>query len=731
MIPSIHHFGLGLLFSFAITSFVTAEEKRVWPFNPLQKPDIPEKSLGLSDNPIDRFLGHRLEEIGAALNEPADRGTWLRRVSIDLTGLSPTIEELDRFLSDISPLADQRAVNRLLASPRYGERWARHWLDVVRYAESAGFKSDQIREDAFKYRDYVISAFNDDLPYDRFVRQQLAGDELEAENPQALIATGMNRLYPEETQASNFKQARQDILDEVTEVSAFAFMGLTLGCAKCHDHKFDPLKQTDFYRWQAFFTPMLPRNDLVVATPHEQATYATQYSAWETATAAIRDELEELLTDVEVRARNEALLPLDQETQIALSVPDPQRSCLQKQLASLAEYTVRKRLNRAWKQLPHEQKQRYETLTAQLKRFDEIKPPPLPTAMALTDGDDEAPPTFVNATGNYAKPLFEVQPGFPEVLADRDAWIERPTTRPESSGRRSALARWLTQPQHPLTARVFINRIWQHHFGVGIVATANDFGAMGAGATHPELLDWLACEFISHGWQVKPIHRLMVLSRAYRQSPHIDPIHNAHHAKGMVNDPRNHRLWHFPRQRLDGEALRDTLLALAGRLNERMYGKSARPILPESLRDHRDAWTPDAIIGDSQRRSIYVLAARNLRYPLFDIFDGPDSLSSCAERNCTITAPQALFLLNSQESLDLARNWSQALLTVAGLSQSDRTDEENLAIMSTLITKAYRSAYARLPTGDELAAGKEFLRTNSVSDFCHALINSTELLYVE
>ncbi len=744
-------FALAFLFS----AYLYAAEPRFkdsgWPFLPLQSAPVPQfENQSWIRNPIDAFVLDKLQASELKPNVAADRLTLLRRLSYDLLGVPPTLEMQERFLKDRRPDAYERLVETYLASPEYGERWAQHWLDVVRYAESAGFKSDQVRPAAHQYRDYVIRALNSDISYSRFISQQLAGDELEPENPDALIATGMNRLYPEETQASNFKQARQDILDEVTEVTGFAFMGLTMGCAKCHDHKFDEIKQTDFYRLQAFFTPMLPRDDLAAVSRSEQRAYAKQFSEWEQATQSLRAEMDALCKETAAKLREEALGPLDKETQLALATPTEQRTCMQKQLAAFAKYEIDRKVARAPGRLEGETKARYDALANELAKFDHLKPAPLPLVMALSDGDDEAPTAYLFETGNYQKPLFEVQPGFPEFLDEQTPEIVRPEGRPESTGRRSALAKWLTRPEHPLTARVMVNRIWQHHFGEGLVGTPNDFGVMGESTEHKALLDWLADQFVQHDWQLKPLHRLIVLSNTYRQSSLVraeDPIHQ----KALAEDPQNQLLWRYTRQRLDGEMIRDTMLHVSGQMNRRMFGPSAKPSMPEPLRESRYAWTEDEELADQQRRSIYVLAKRNLRYPFFTAFDAPDAISSCPERMPTTTAPQALALLNSELSLELSRHWAGQLL---------RAYPHDI---KSLVETAYRSAYGRPPSEDERREAIGFLvqqaeaivytseeltkeslpeptpwnsklkvaELTAVVDFCHALLNSTELVYLE
>jgi hypothetical protein len=721
-----------------------------WPFGPLARPAVPRvHNDGWARNPIDVFVLAKLEAEGLRPSPPADRVTLLRRVTFDLTGLAPTPAERDAFLADRSPDAYERLVDRLLGSPRFGERWAQHWLDLVRYAETEGFKSDRLRPDAYRYRDYVIRAFNDDLPYDRFLRQQLAGDELEPDNPDALVATGFYRLHPEESTASNYRLARQDILDDITDVFGATFLGVTVGCARCHDHKFDPITQQDYYRLQAFFAPLLQRDDLPLASAEEQARYARQLAAWGEATRHIRAELDALIGPVLKQMFDESVPVFDPETQKALRTPEGRRTALQRQLALLASKQIVRKYRRAPRRLKPEQRARYDALQKELARFDALKPAPLPTAMAATDAGPEPPATYLLATGNYQRPRAEERPGFPEFLDGRPPAIRPPAGRPGSTGRRSALARWLCRPDHPLTARVLLNRVWQHYLGQGIVATPNDLGTMGAPPTHPELLDYLAAELVRGGWRLKRLHRLIVTSATYRQASR--PESNPGAALAVKADPDNKLLWHARVRRREAESLRDVLLQASGRLNLRMYGPSAQPELPAPVTENYYAWDPDERPADRNRRSVYVFARRNLALPLLAAFDLPDRNSSCPARAATITAPQALAMLNSSFTLRQARHTAGTLLA------------KHPRDLRGLVREAYRVLFSREPSADELSAAEEFLARQArlipsgdrtppaqkavmpepmpadvepkvaaaVVDFCHALLNAAEFLYVE
>ena len=720
-----------------------------WPFRPPERPAIPQVSrLGWVKNPIDAFILAKLEEHGLQPAPEADRRTLLRRVTFDLTGLPPTAEELAAFEADRAPGAYERVVERLLASPHYGERWAQHWLDLVRYAETDGFNQDAHRENAYRYRDYVIRAFDEDLPYDRFIAQQLAGDELEPHNPLALVATGLNRLYPDEYNAADLRLRRQEILDDITDTTGLVFLGLTMGCAQCHDHKFDEILQADYFRLQAFFQPMLPRDDLVVATPAELEAHRQQQARWEEATRAVRAEIDALLDKPRQKILLGTIDKYDEEIRQAILTPDAERTSYQKQLVYQARKYYEPKLEGLEKQLKGEDRARYDALLKELASFDHLRPAPLPRAMGITDAGPDAPPTFRLATGNVRKPLDRVEPGFPEFLGgDAVSLVPVKTDGGVSTGRRAALATWLTRRDHPLTSRVMINRVWQHHFGEGIVPSSNDFGAMGDPPSHAELLDWLALEFVDSGWSFKHMHRLMVTSAAYRQSSVID-ADDPRVVAARKADPANRMLWHFRRKRLEAEAIRDAMLAISGELNPRRFGPSAKPDLPAGVSSQ--AWKPDADRREQNRRSIYVLAKRNLRYPMFDAFDQPDLHHSCARRSTTTTAPQALLMFNSEFTLEQAQHWAGRLLREAGKGDED-----------ALVRAAYVAAFGREPTSEEEVAVREFLdrqadsverlgepldklpqptprpaglsaaRGAAMVDFCHALLNANEFLYID
>jgi hypothetical protein len=675
-------------------------------------------------NPIDHFILGKLEAVGLAPAPAADRPTLLRRLTFDLIGLPPTPAEIDAFVNDPAPDAYEKQVERLLASPRFGEHWALYWLDLARYAESDGFKADDPRPSAWRYRDYVIQSFNDDKPYDRFVQEQLAGDELFPDDPQTLIATGFNRHFPDEYNAVNLEQRRQEILNDITDTTAQVFLGLTMGCARCHDHKFDPLTQEDYYRFQAFFAAYAPR-DLPVASPAEIAHYQQQLHEWETQTAELRREMEALEAPYRKKFAAQRRARFPKEYQDLIDVPVEQRQPLQQQLVTMVLKQMETTTGEVVQAMKPDVKQHWQGLSKQMADWARLKPPAPPTALVLTDVGPTAPPTHLLRRGDWRHPAQEIEPGFIAVL---DARPPSQSPRERTTGRRSTLAHWLTRPDNPLTARVMVNRLWQHHFGRGIVSTPGDFGAQGEPPTHPELLDWLACELVERGWSLKALHRLMVTSATYRQAAGSGPM-------GRKIDPDNRLLGHRNRRRLEGEALRDALLAVSGGLHFTVGGPSIYPELPPEVAVPKGGWPVSADVRDRNRRSIFIFSKRNLRYPLFSTFDAPDSNETCARRHVTTTAPQALLLLNDRLVLEQSRVFAARVLREAG------PDEFRI------IEQAYRLAVGRAPDAAEQQLLQDFLTTATaehrervgdeqaksaaVADLCHVLFNLNEFLYVD
>jgi len=720
-----------------------------WAFVPVRKPAVPKvKNAAWVRNPIDAFVLAELERRGLQPSREADRRTLLRRVTVDLTGLQPTPEEIAAFLSDRAPDAFERVVNRLLASPHYGERWGQHWLDVVRFAETNGFELDADRPQAWRYRDYVVRALNADLPYDRFITQQVAGDLL-AEQLNAVavpgaaassdpsssplspsrfelqVATGFLRAGPAHVVGGNVDPAitRQEWLTEAVGGVGSGFLGITIGCARCHDHKFDPLPQKDYYRLQAFFAGT-DNFDVQPPDPAAKERLDAATRAIQAQIKPIQDEISVIERPYRERIRAEKIRKLDAATQAALAIEPKQRTPAQQRLVFGLEASLKVTWDEVLAVLTPADRERRATLRQWMHALEATGPEPLPMAPGVAETMKPAPPVHLLVRGEVHSKGDEVQPAPPGVLlAGRPGGIAPPVT----PSRRLELARWLTERDNPLTARVMMNRLWQHHFGRGIVATPNDFGKHGERPTHPALLDWLAAtfsdipssEFRVQGnitaksntepgawnskpaWSLKRMHYLMVTSNTYRQASAPNP-------RMSKLDPENRMLWRMNLQRLDAEALRDSILQAAGTLNEKMGGPSIRvPLEPEVYAtiftegEPDNLWpiTPDR--REHQRRSLYLLHKRNVRLPMLAVFDQPDMMSSCAARGQSVHALQSLSLMNS----DVMREQSTAL--AARLVNDCRGNQARMIDRLFLLTQS------RPPRPEERRAAEGFLRDQS------------------
>ncbi len=712
----------------------TQRQREFWSFQKVKEQAPPAvQNVAWVRSPIDRFILAKLEAKNIPPAAPADKVTLLRRASFDLIGLPPTPQEVDAFLADKSPDAFEKVVDRLLASPQYGERWGRHWLDLARYAESEGFKADETRPNAWRYRDYVIQSFNQDKPYDRFVQEQLAGDELWPNDPQARIATGFNRHYPDESNARNLFQRRQEILDDITDATGAVFMGLTYGCARCHNHKFDPILQADYYRLQAFFANTAADDHISMLPPAELAAYREKRAKWEVETAEVRGRIAALLDPVKKKVVDEYFEKYPPEIQAMILKPAAQRNPYEWQMFAKAKPYLEMSDEDAVKQLRGAPKAEYEKLRAELAKFDGIKPEELGEGIGMADLGAAAPATHVLSVGNYDRPKEEVQPGFLTLLDPGPAKIV-PPPGVNSTGRRTALAKWLTDPANPLTARVMVNRIWHYHFGRGIAGTPSDFGVMGERPTHPELLDYLASEFVRGGWSIKKMHRLIMTSAVYRESSDFNK-------EAAEIDSGNRLLWAFPRQRLEGEVIRDASLAVAGLLNLKTGGPSVFPELPEGMGASRGGWKTST--GDDRnRRSVYIFVRRNTRYPMLEAFDMPDTHESCSRRNVTTTAPQALTMLNDHVALEWAQSFAARALQEKDpldrafrLAYSRPPDGWEKDTVSTFLHKQQEVIHARAAKGEKLALpaslpnGLEPEYAAAFVDFCQMLLNSNEFVY--
>jgi Protein of unknown function (DUF1553)/Protein of unknown function (DUF1549)/Planctomycete cytochrome C len=731
---------------------VTEEDRRHWSYRPLKTAALPAiHDTGWCRTAVDRFLVAALEARGSHPNPPADRRSLIRRLAFDLLGLPPAPEEVEAFVTDPRPDAYEQLVERLLASPRYGERWGRHWLDVARYADSDGLESDADRPDAYHYRDFVIRALNDDRSYRQFVRWQLAGDEYEPDNPQALAATGFLTGAPTEVLDVPMEEEKLRLrfneLDDMAATTASALLGLTLGCARCHDHKFDAIPTRDYYRLQCAFTTAA-RDHVLLTTRAEVTAYREREAKWSERHKAAQSRLNAWLD--EQKKRHGAALrgrKID-----ALPVSDAEKKLLKEQPASEAAKALAKRHQKALVlsdadyrgALTDDERRRWDELKSDLDAVRRSRPPSPPTALAIADKKPEPEPTWLLDRGDFYAKKERLQVGFLTVLTGarppEDYWAAARRQIPpgHSTGQRRALAEWITDVEQgagALLARVFVNRVWQHHFGEGLVRTVNDFGVRGERPTHPELLEWLAHELVARGWRLKPLHRLILNSSAYRQATDFDP---ARHAL----DPDNRLLWRRRPQRLEAEALRDAVLAASGTLNAQQFGPAFKPpIPPEAMlaRNTKDPYPKDAVDSHAtRRRSVYLFHKRVVQHPLLQAFDGPDAAVSCGRRSITTVAPQALALLNDTFFRARAADLARRLLAEGGTKPQDWVD------------RGFRLALARPPDGAERAACVQFLerqlerraarepsrtaeetRVHALTDFCQTLFGLNEFVYVD
>ena len=731
----------------APTDRFTSYQLKHWAFQQRQAYSVPAvRDSALVRNPVDAFVLARLEAKNVTPSPRARKTTLIRRAYLDLIGLPPSAEQVKAFVSDRSADAFERVVDELLASRHYGERWARHWLDLARYADSEGFKSDQTRPNAWRYRDYVIESLNSDKPYDRFIREQIAGDEIWPNDLEAFVATGFNRHYPDEDNARNLMQRRQEILHDITTTVGSVFMGLTYGCARCHDHKFDPILQSDYYRLQAFFANVRAEDGFVLLPEKAAEKRQQRWAQWNEKTAGIRQEMRAIEEPARKKLTDEFVEKYPAEIRDAILTSPEQRSPYQrlmyykvKPFLDPDSHISRASIKAVVKGLKEDEKKRWKELKSNLDQYADLHPGEVPVGIGMTDGGRRAPKTYILSGGAYDAPQQEVLPGFLSMLDPGPATIIAPE-RIESTGRRTALADWLAAPENPLTARVIVNRLWHYHFGRGIVGTTSNFGLSGDLPSHPELLDWLATRLISSGWSLKEMHRIVMNSSTYQQS-------SRHRTSAATADPENKLLWRFPRRRLEGEIIRDAALAVSGLLNPKMGGPSVFPPLPPGMVT-RGGWKVTSDPVERRRRSIYVFVRRNTRYPMFETFDMPDTHESCPRRSSTTSPLQSLFLLNSELVLEWAQGFAARVLFSAGPERDAQ------------IETAYRLAYSRGPddgerdtahdffarhTGiiaDQLAAGHELVLPTMrpygfdpvdaavLVDFCHMMLNSSEFVYL-
>ena len=729
------------------TAPVPAAARNYWAFKlPVQAP-VPGVGAQFT-NPIDRFLEQARQEKGVRAAPRASREVLLRRAYLDLIGLPPTPAETAAFLADAAPGAWARLVDTLLASPHYGERWGRHWLDVARYADSSGFEQDYDRPNAWRYRDYVIRSFNQDKPYDLFLKEQFAGDEIENRTEETLIATGFLRAGPRVAfREKDNPERRYEYLDDLIATTGRGVLGLTVHCARCHNHKFDPIPQRDYYSLVTTFYgyvetthPLVPKAE---ADAFEQKTKDVDARQ-----AAVKSEIKRIEAPYERQLRQQAYTKFPEATQRAIAKPEQERTPGEQLLAQQIIQAVNIPGAAIDKVMSPEDAAKKTALAARMAAIEKERPTPIPVAEIVTDGDFrftpdgdgdevvgcpkcrvwdvkegsfvhtgagryEPPPSYFLLRGDPNNKGSVMKPGFVTAATYGSPPTEIPPADGHTSGRRRALAEWLGSRENPLTARVIVNRIWHHHFGGGIVATLDNFGKMGEQPTNPQLLDWLAVEFMNRGWSIKAMHRLMMTSDAYQMASAFED------AASRETDPENEYLWRFRSQRLDAEVVRDAILSAGGSLNLTMGGPPVFPPLQKGLftEANHGIWKDEPDGPGVWRRSVYVYRKRGLTFPMFQVFDLPEQNVTAAARHVSTVPTQALTLLNDEFVLKQAQLFAERVGREAG---DDREKQIDLA---------YRIALTRPPTRAEMLLALEATEGKSLVDLTHVLLNVNEFVY--
>ena len=728
---------------------ITPEERNYWAFKlPVQAP-LP----GVDDdtrfaNPIDRFLATARRARALKPAPRADRHTLVRRAYLDVLGLPPTLAQVDAFVTDRSPGAWEHLIDSLLASPHYGERYGRLWLDVARYADSAGFEYDTHRPNAWRYRDYVIKSFNEDKPYNRFLIEQIAGDEMDGKTDDSLIATGFLRMGPRVLfREKDNPERRYDYLDEIIGTIGKGTLGLTVNCARCHNHKFDPISQKDYYRLEAAIFGYVEA-EVPLAPKAEAEAYLAKNEEIDAKIADLKDAIARVERPYRDRLQLEQITRRFPETIVrVLAKPENERTPGEALLAAQVLKAASVSGAQVDRALTANDSVKKNTLTAQIAALAEQRPKPLPMAEIATDGDYrssplgegddtiscpkcripvpgagpylhkgpgryEVPPSYFLIRGDVESHGSQMAPGFIEAITYGNPPTEIPRPDGRTSGRRLALAQWIASPQNPMTARVIVNRLWQKHFGRGIVATLENFGKMGEPPTHQDLLDWMAVD-LTKDWSLKRITKLMMMSEAYQMaSAFSDPA-------DLVNDPENQYLWRFRPQRLEAEIVRDNMLAVGGNINLDVGGE---PIFPYIGKDvlagqYRGKWVNTPEGPAAWRRGVYVYQRRSLPYPMFDTFDHPDMNVTAGARHVSTVPTQALTLLNNPFVL------SEVAFFAARVSRQASEPASQVDL-------AYRIALARPATLAEIAIGADLIKSQSLEAFAHVVLNLDEFLYM-
>ena len=744
--------------------FITEEDLSFWAFQPIRAIAAPEvQHRSQVRTPIDAFLLQKLEQQQLALSPDADKRTLIRRATFDLWGLPPTPEEIELFLIDEAPDAFERLLDRLLASPHYGERWGRHWLDVAGYADSEGHSADDPeRKHAWRYRDYVIRSMNADKPLDQFIVEQLAGDELiqppyndlQPDDAERLAATGFLRMAPDGTAAAGAdkRAASNQVIADTLKIVSSSLLGLTVACAQCHDHRYDPIAQTDYYRLRAIFEPAFNWQEW--RTP--QARLISLYSAADRQQAA-QIEAEAAKIEASRKAREQELIDATFDKELAklpeemrdaireaFNAPAAKRSAEQKKLLKDHPST-----NVSAGSLYLYDKQAADELKKMADEAASVrkKKPAEGFLHVLTESPGKLPATHLFARGDHDQPKQALAPGELLVLAShRPPAIAEKSPDLPTSGRRLAYARWLTGGQHPLTSRVLANRVWMHHFGRGIVATPGDFGMLGERPTHPELLDWLAADLVSGGWRLKRLHKLMMLSTAYRQS-------SAHSQEQDAVDPDNRLYGRKSLERLDAEAVRDSMLATCGKLNQKMFGPPV-PVMSDEVGqfvvgiENLNAGRPQVVIdmkGEEYRRSVYIQVRRSRPLSVLSTFDAPLMEPNCEARNASTVTPQALMLMNNEFVIEQAEHFARRVRREAGDdagqqialawqlafgSEPGREEQSDLAKFLANQTEHFKSMQ---PADEKPAKAKTHPdpQLRALATLCQALWSANGFLYVD
>lgn len=774
---------LAVLSCFAVTTSLAAVDSKTgtdtakaappalgptWAYQPVVAPAIPavqQKKWGRT--PVDAFVLAQLEAKGLKPSPEADRAVFIRRATLDAWGIVPTPEEVKAFVNDRSPDAHEKLVDRLLASARYGERQGRRWLDLARYSDSSGFTNDETRANAWRYRDYVIKAFNEDKPYNQFLREQVAGDELWPTKDEALVATGFLRYYPDDSNSRDLVQRKYLTTTDMVDTLGAVVLAQSVDCARCHNHKTDKVSQKDYFQLQAFFANANADDSIPVKAKGDvEAKYQKELAAYQEASRKARDELDNFAKPYLAAAEKYNKQRFFEDTQASLFKDKDKWDAHDRWINQRYEnniytnngvadrtglvggyltYLFESAEDRDKKAEYKALSDRYAKLVDDLRKYNKLRPAGGSDSIsAITElGHADAPPTHVRFTGIHDKLLDEVQPAIPALFNPTKETLEiKPTA--SSSGRRSALAGWLVSPNNPLTARVYVNRIWEQYFGKGIVATVSDFGRAGERPTHPELLDYLADNFVKDGWSIKKVHRQILLSSVYRQASDF-------RQDALKADPQNKLLAVFPRQRLEAEQIRDSLLAVSGLLEEKLGGPSVFPPIPPVLTaGGRNLWTVSEDSKDHHRRSVYIFNRRSVPYPMLDVFDGASSQATHARRDVTTTPLQALTLINN----DLVYKWSQNLagrvIREAGNDESTRLDRlyqllyaRNPDKLEKDTLRAYLNSHEKV-LKEQLATGKlalaipagvkdtskaDPLRLAAFVDLAHTLVNANEFTY--